>query len=372
MVSLPADKTDFIGLEAKVHLATGGEPPLLRAHRKSFELFAAHKAEGMDGYRSHWAIVDTVREKLASMIGLDSGDIALVGNASEAIARVISSIAWQAGDNVVVSELDYASGRFGLANLRNLGVELRLVAADRWTIDETAIVAACDARTRLVYISQVNALTGQHLNVKTLGDALEGSPTALLNDASHALGVVPVAGQYCDFVASCCYKFVLGIHEGILAWNQHRRPDFTPSGVGWHAAESGAAPDTFERKPDAQRAEYGNAGHLGAYLLDTSLDYLASYGIDAIASHARSLSQRLVDGFTSMDLDILSPTNPEQRAGNAAFHCRDPETIVRQAAADGILVWGDNNRIRASAHLFTTQSDVDLFLERLPSYLQSA
>ena len=39
--SLPAPKSDFIGLEGKVHLATGGEPPLLQAHRQAFERLGA-------------------------------------------------------------------------------------------------------------------------------------------------------------------------------------------------------------------------------------------------------------------------------------------------------------------------------------------
>ncbi len=44
--ALPAPKSDFIGLDGKVHLATGGEPPLLKAHRGAFERFAADKAAG--------------------------------------------------------------------------------------------------------------------------------------------------------------------------------------------------------------------------------------------------------------------------------------------------------------------------------------
>jgi selenocysteine lyase/cysteine desulfurase len=42
---------------------------------------------------------------------------------------------------------------------------------------------------------------------------------------------------------------------------------------------------------------------------------------------------------------------------------------VRKAEEDGILIWGDNGRIRASAHLFTTSEDIEVFLDRLPEYL---
>ena len=42
---------------------------------------------------------------------------------------------------------------------------------------------------------------------------------------------------------------------------------------------------------------------------------------------------------------------------------------VKKAEADGILVWGDNDRVRISAHVFTTATDVEVFLDKLPRYL---
>jgi selenocysteine lyase/cysteine desulfurase len=114
--ALPAPKSDFIGLEGKIHLATGGEPPLLKAHRQAFERFASDKAGGNAGYRRHWEVVNEVRERIARWLRLEPGDIALLGNASEGIMRVVSSFDWRPGDNVVVPELDYASGRYALAS----------------------------------------------------------------------------------------------------------------------------------------------------------------------------------------------------------------------------------------------------------------
>jgi selenocysteine lyase/cysteine desulfurase len=220
--TLPAPTGDFIGLEGRINLATGGEPPLLKAHRKAFEQFAEDKAGGFSGYNRHWDAVGEVRAGIARLTGLQPGDIALLGNASEAIMRVVSSFDWKTGDNVVVPALDYSSGRYALASLKSKGVELRLVPAVGWTLDTDHLLAACDRRTRLVYISQVNSLTGQHVNIAAIGAALSGTPTALMVDVSHAFGAVPVNGSQADFTVGCCYKFALGIHEGILAWNRRR------------------------------------------------------------------------------------------------------------------------------------------------------
>ena len=120
--ALPAPKSDFIGLDNKTHLASGGEPPMLVSHRNAFEDFAKDKSGGMEGYERHWAKVGQVREQVAAIIGLSSIDIGLIGNTSEGIMRVVASIPWSQQDNVVVSEIDYTSGRYAFGNLSKLSL----------------------------------------------------------------------------------------------------------------------------------------------------------------------------------------------------------------------------------------------------------
>ena len=146
----------------------------------------------MDGYEKHWTMVDRVREEVASIIGLSAQDIGLIGNTSEGIMRVIGSIPWRPQDNVVISELDYTSGRYALGNLAKLGVDVRVIPAKNWHIDCSELLNFCDDRTRVIYISQVNALTGQYIDITPLAKNFKDRDTVLLLDASHALGVVPV------------------------------------------------------------------------------------------------------------------------------------------------------------------------------------
>lgn len=368
--ALPAPKTDFIGLEGKIHLATGGEPPLLVKHREAFERFARDKAGGYDGYWTHWKVDDEVRAAVARLSHAEPGDVALIGNASDGIMKVVSGIDWQAGDNVVAPELDYASGRFALASLKTRGVELRLVPARGWILSEDDLLEICDDRTRLVYVSQVNALTGQHVNLERLSSGLEGSKTMLLVDASHAFGAVPLHAALADFIVTACYKFALGVHDGVLIWNRRRQPDFTPGGAGWASATPGATAADYVMKPDARRFEYGNAGHLGAYLLGESLAYIESFGIDAVAAHVRGLAERLIAGLSELGLEVMTPSGQNNHAGNVCFVCADPEVVMRRAAEEGILVWADYGRVRLSVHLFTTERDVDTFLQRMPRFLR--
>ena len=367
---LPAPKSDFIGLEGKIHLATGGEPPLLVKHREAFERFARDKACGHEGYWTHWKVDDKVRAAVARLSAAEPGDVALIGNASDGIMKVVSGIDWRPGDNVVAPELDYASGRYALASLQAQGVELRLVPARDWVLAEEDLQAACDSRTRLVYVSQVNALTGQHVNLSKVVQGRDGSSALLLVDASHAFGAVPLRADLADFTVSACYKFALGVHDGILIWNRRRQPDFAPGGAGWASATAGATAADFVMKPDARRFEYGNAGHLGAYLLGESLAYIEGFGIDAVAAHVRTLAERLIAGLTGRGLEVMTPAGPERHAGNVCFRGPDPEAVMQRAAEEDILIWADNGRVRLSAHLFTTEEDVEILLERLPEFLR--
>lgn len=369
---LPSSKSEFIGLEGRIHLATGGEPPLLKSHRQAFERFAADKAAGYSGYHAHWDRVEGVRNQMARMVGLDADEVAFLGNASEGIERVVSGIDWKPGDAVVVSELDYASGRFALGKLKDREVDVRLVPHDGWLLDEDRLLAQCDERTRLVYVSQVNALTGQHVDVDTLSVALRGTGTVLLVDASHALGAVPVRADLCDFMVSSTYKFLLGTHQGVLTWNRERMPDFRPASVGWWSASEGTRPDEFTLKQDAKRFEYGNVGHLGLYLLEDSLSFLEQFGIDAIADHVRAQSGRMIAGMQTLDLEVMTPEQIQRRGANAAFVHSDPGRVVDAAVRDNVLFWGDQGRVRVSAHLFTTDADITAFVNGLPKWLAEA
>jgi cysteine desulfurase/selenocysteine lyase len=360
---LPAPHSDFIGFgDDIVHLATGGQPPLLRAHEAAFAEFAADKASGQAGYENHWQVGFDSKRLIAALTGIAPGDHAFVGNASEAIGKVITAFEWRAGDNVVVADKDYASGRFAMLRLARLGVEPRVVKSEHWTIDAEQLLGACDNNTRLLYISQVTSLTGQRFDIAWLSTQLARRGVALLVDASHALGVVPVDAHLADFTVSSCYKFLCGTHMGVLAWNRQRQADFDPLTVGWASGLGSADGQSYTLHEDARRAQSGNPNHLDVYLLKHSLAYLAGFGLDTISTHVMALSDRLHEGLSGLGLEVITPAASAERAASVAFATAAASDIRTRAANDGIYVWDGGGRVRASVHLFNSEQDVDRYL----------
>ncbi|MGI9391782.1 MAG: aminotransferase class V-fold PLP-dependent enzyme [Boseongicola sp.] len=338
---------------------------MLKTHQGAFDEFARDKSSGMAGYERHWEVGHQVKSLLSQMTNLQAEEFALLGSASEGIARVVSSFDWQKGDNVVVSTLDYASGKLAFLSLKHAGVDVRQVQPDGMFIDADALLAACDSKTRLIYLSQVNAHTGQRIDLPPLSHALRHRGIAFLVDASHSLGVVPLEGQLCDFLVCCTYKFLLGSHMGVLAWNRASWPDFEPTQVGWHSAVRGEDDDSYDLLPDGRRAEIGNSNHLAVYVLLASLKYLAEFSETELEHYIAGLSKDLMAGLQALELDILTPAAPESRGPNISFRHPDPRTLVDQAAKDNILLWGEAGRVRASLHGFVSIGDVQQYLDWL-------
>ena len=366
-------KSDFIALEGTISLVAGGEPPLLKRHRDAFDVYAHDKARGFVGYWDHWSVNEEVRALLADMLDLQADDISLTGCASEGISQVVSSIDWRKGDNAVTSDMEYASGRFAFSGLRKFGVDARIVESRGWHINVKELIDACDERTRLVYVSQVNFRTGQQLDIDYLSAELAARGIPILNDVSHALGVTPVDGRQADFIVCCGYKWLLGTQTGIFVWNRRRWPTFEPRGIGWRSASSHELKGEFTPREDANRAQVGNSNHLDVYLLRESLKYLQEIGVDRIRQHVLRLGDTLIASLHALGVEIITPESHDERAGNICFVHPDPRKIVDLASEENILLWGDVGRIRVSIHLFNDEADIEelvQFLSRNRAHLR--
>ncbi len=251
-----------------------------------------------------------------------------------------------------------------MLRLAQLGVEPRVVPGRGWRIEADDLLAACDSRTRALYVSQVTSLTGQRLDVSALSGGLPDG-TMLIVDASHALGVVPVDGTVADVTVSSCYKYLCATQMGVLAWNRARRPDFEPMAVGWSSGSDGPEHREYRPHEDGRRAQAGNSNHRDVYLLKASLDYRAGFGSPAIAAHVEALATRLYGGLAARGLEMVTPAPAAERAGNVAFAHADNAAIVARAAASGIHLWDGQGRVRCSVHLFNDDGDVARLLEWL-------
>ncbi|MFK7805125.1 MAG: aminotransferase class V-fold PLP-dependent enzyme [Anaerolineae bacterium] len=363
-------QSKFTGLENITHLATGGESPALKSHQDAVAQFFAAKAKGEDCRYEIEATYERAQAKVAQLLNVNADEIAFLSSATDGINTLAYSIDWQAGDNVVVSDVEFPSDVLVWTQFEKLGVEVRVVRHVDWQIRPEDIAAQIDDRTRVVAISYVSYFTGQRQNLAALSAVVRQSKAIFLVDATHAAGVVAVDAHYADVLVSSCYKWMLATHgTAIFYWNKKRLPDLKPPFIGWATPESlpGWEDPTAYTLPDhAGRFVPANPSFISIYVLENALDHLLEVGRDTIEEYVLSLSGRLWQGVSERGWEMLTPAAADQRAGNICFMAPNIDEVVGRLKENNILIWGSYGgvkRVRVSTHLYNTAADVDKFLE---------
>jgi selenocysteine lyase/cysteine desulfurase len=368
MTSLVA-KSEFVGLEGVAHLCTGGEGPWLRSHTAACERFGALKSGGMAGREEMFSIASRTRAAAARLFGVEPAEVAFLAHASEGLNQAVRSVEWRAGDNVVFGDLEYPSLIYPAALLRERGVEPRVVRTRGHYLPIDDLAALVDRRTRLVLVSQVSYLTGQRVDLARCAEIAHGAGARLAVDATHAAGVVPVPGALCDFVVSSCYKWLLATHGvGLFAYSARRVGELVPATVGWHSVGHRGGPRDPLAMPwrsDASRLEAGNPSLLGLAVLDNALARLARLSPDSVERHAHRLGGELIEGLKTRGFAVVTPEADAERAGNVCFLTDDAAGLAARLAAERVLVWGGEGRIRVSPHVHCDPDDVGRFFEAL-------
>jgi cysteine desulfurase / selenocysteine lyase len=366
-------KTRFIGGDERAYLYTAGEglvpASALDATRRYFE----DKVRAGSGRAAHTEVERTCRSALARLLGDDvaADEIALLGSSSEGINAVYQLIDWQPGDNLVTitNDLEFPSVVLPAARLTQSGrgVEVRAVPHDGWVIEPDEIAAAVDARTRLVILSHVSYRTGFRHDLEAVGAAIRARNPGVIFavDATQSLGVVPVAARACDFLVVTSCKWLLGPHGlGVFFWNRERQPDVEPASIGWYSVVDDLR-YPYDLKPDAGRFELGGPNLLSIYALLEGVNVLLEVGVDRIEPHVIALGARLLDALRPLDLPVITPDDPQLRAGIVAWLDVDPPATAVALAEQGVVVTGSSGRIRAGIHLYNDASDVDRLAKAL-------
>lgn len=364
-----ANKLDFVGLDDVHYFYTGAEGPPLEALKNAALRYIDNRALGEAGRSEHESVLSSCRTLLGNMMGVSSQNIAILSNASEALHRVTEGIPWNRGANVVTCDIEFPSVTLPLVQLREQGIEVRVVSSHDWLVTAADIARSVDDKTQAIFVSHVSYMSGSRFDLEALASLAREVGAVLVIDATQALGVIPVEARLADFVISSTHKWLLGPHGcGVLYVRDPESSPSQPRHVGWRSVQHMFADDRFDRYDlwsDARRWELGYPSFPSLYLLEASLKYINRYQPREIESHVHELGGLLLDGAAGLGMTLMTPRDPAQRAGNIAIQASSPEKLAKDLAARKILAWGGDGRIRFSIHLFNDRDDVETALSAL-------
>lgn len=349
------DPADFRIPPNVVHVCAAGETPFLRRHDAAFAAYAEDKSIGPAGRVRQEALVSRARDGAAGLFGVAAGDIGFVSSVAEGMAMVVESLAWRAGDEVLVDPDEYPSV---VAPLAQRGLSLRFARMN----DADAVVAAMTAQTRMIAVSAVSFLTATRHDLTMLRAAADRVGALLVVDFTQGAGWMPIEASVADFAFAATYKWVLGTTGTAIAyWNRARQPGWAPSTAGWHSITGMGRPDWSRPPvllPDAARFTRGNPAHLGLYVLDGALDYLARFGAPAIERHVQTLTAAMLARLAEAGIAVTTPHDPRHHGASVCVESSQASAIVAGMERRGVLAWNGRGRIRVSFHGYNGSEDM--------------
>ncbi|MCR2824695.1 aminotransferase class V-fold PLP-dependent enzyme, partial [Microbacterium sp. zg.Y909] len=343
-------------------------------------------------------LFEDARETVAGFVGAQPDNLVWTSGATLALNLVAYSIgnatagrgapasapfALRPGDDIVVTEAEHHANLIPWQELAaRTGAVLRHIPVrDDGTLDLDAAASVIGERTRVVAFSHVSNVLGivnpvteivalaKAVGALTVMDACQSAPHLALD--LPALGV--------DLAAFSGHKMLGPYGVGALYGRTEVLEALPPFLTGGSMVTT-VTLDEAGFLPAPQKFEAGTQPVSQAIGLAAAARYLDAIGMDAVHAHERVIGRRLLTGLDAIDgVRVLGdPGADVDRIGLASFdvagvHAHD---VGQFLDSRGIAVrvghhcakplharFGLTASVRASASVFTTDDDIDRFLD---------
>ena len=283
---------------------------------------------------------------------------------------LIESSAFPSDRYAVLSQLQF----HGLTADQLIEVQPRPAERTLRTQDLIERIETAGPRLALVLLPGVQYLSGQSLNLQALIAASRRVGAAVGVDLAHSIGNTPLRlhDWGADFAVWCSYKYLNagpGAVGGCFVHQRHER-DFTlPRFAGWwghnKASRFRFGPD-FDPIQGAQGWQISNPPIMSSAPLLASLELFRRAGLPALREKSLQLTgflQHLIEQMLPELVEIITPSDPEQRGCQLSLRIRRPQAAIgiqaRLSAAGVIGDWREPDVLRlAPVPLYNSFGDV--------------
>jgi selenocysteine lyase/cysteine desulfurase len=310
---------------------------------------------------------ESVRTKLAALLGVSADEVAITRNTSEGSNLVVTGLDLKAGDEVVITDHNHASnneswklraGREGLV-VRSVPVRVPAQSADDLV---AGISKAITPRTRVIAITHLTSTTGIRFPIKRVAELARRRDIYLHVDGAQTFGMCNVNPKDlgCDSYAASAHKWPMGpLEAGILFVRSERIGQLWPSIVsaGWSDELKGA------RKFEA----LGQQDDPRVAALEAAIDLLTLVGIPRVEARVQLLASRAKCALASLaNVHLKTNLEPELSGGVIKFSLKNMPTPQaynllwkRHQLAIAMTAGGDSEGLRFSPHIYNTIEEID-------------
>jgi len=334
---------------------------------------------------------EEARATVAAFVGADADELVWTSNATEGINLVAYGLSNAAttpgfdglrigpGDEIVVTESEHHANLIPWQQLaQRTGARLRYIPVDDdGALRMELLDERVTERTRVLAFAHVSNVLGTIAPVAELVARAHEVGAIVVLDACQSVPHLPVDFRELDvdFAVFSGHKLLGPLGIGALYGRRELLEALPPFLTGGSMITT-VTMESAEFLPPPMRFEAGTQRISQAIGLAAAVHYLDGIGMDRVAAHGHALGNRLADGLAT--IDGVRVLGVGERVGLAGFdlggvHAHD----VGQFLDDrGIAVrvghhcaqplhrrLGLTASTRASASVYTTEAEVDFFLE---------
>lgn len=312
-----------------------------------------------------------VCDRLAELLGCNSDELIITRNTTESLDTVISGIDWKAGDEAIMAEQDYGSmlDMFKQQNKR-YGLVQKIISIPLHPKSDEEIVAlyenAITPKTRLIMICHMINITGQILPIKKVCDMAHKKGVAVMVDGAHAVAHIDfkISDLNCDYYGSSLHKWLgTPMGAGILYVRKEKIKTHWPI-----YAEYG-----FE-ETDIRKLNHTGTNPVSVDIaIHHAIDYHQKIGIKRKEERLRFLQNYWTSKAKNIKNVFINTPSEASRScaiANVGVEGIKPADLAK-LLMDKYKIWtvaidsANVHGVRITPHVYTTTSELDMFVKAL-------
>jgi len=352
----------------------GSSPaPVLRAIFEGYETTEKMNQEDPEDYPIWgYASWNEFRDPLASFVGCNRDEIALLRNATEANSYIANGVDLKAGDEVLITDQEHPGGEHPWdLRAKRYGIVVKKIALPKPVQNSAQVLQlfndAITPRTRVLFFSHITTYSGVVLPAKEICALARSKGILSAVDGAHVPGMMRLNLHElgCDMYSSSPHKWLqapkgsgfLYVRDEVIdrLWN-------TIATEGWD--------DTKLRAERFQRIGSSNVPALWG--LRASIKLANDIGMDRIERRHRQLCDYILDAMIKRGAE--SWTSPD-----AALRCAIASVNVPPVPRMELENWmwkqkkirirgADPHKLRLSTPYYLSKQDIDRFLAAFDAF----
>ncbi|HJZ85112.1 MAG TPA: aminotransferase class V-fold PLP-dependent enzyme [Polyangia bacterium] len=368
-------RAEFPALEGSVYMVSHSLGAMPRAAYDALREFAdLWVKSSINAWLEAWLPeVDRAGERVGRILGAPPGSVIMLPNVSTAQSIVASCFDFdRERRKVVYTDLNFPTVSYVWKAEERRGAKVEIVRSDDGIGVPTArLLEAIDERTLIVPISHVLFRSSFVQDAAAIVARAHEVGALVLLDTYQSAGTLPldVGALGVDMATGGSVKWLCGgPGAGYLYVRPDLLPRLRPRVTGWFAHRT---PFAFEM-PEQDYADGpwrmigGTPSIAPLYQARAGAEIIAQIGVDRIREKSLRQTERLIALADRAGFRLGSPREPARRGGTVCFDFDGSGEVARELNRRKFFC--DHRPqcgIRVSPHFYTTDEEVDRFMEEV-------